>query len=72
MLNKEIKIEWLSDVYDCDTCGTSWASGANVFINGNLELELTPVAHCYGGEDYSTEDIYIKILNKLGWEVINA
>ena len=66
-----IKIEWLIDEHDCDTCGTTYARGAHVSINGVIpnELTLSPVAHCYDGSNYETEDVYEKILKYLGHNV---
>lgn len=64
-----IRIEPLSDTYDCETCGTSWASGANVYFDGDLILELEPHANCYDGTDYSDEAVYRAIIEKLGHTV---
>lgn len=61
----KIEIEWLVDEYDCDTCGSNWAEGAVVKIDGELVFDLSPSAHCYAGVSYSQEDIYKKILNHL-------
>lgn len=61
-----ITIEWLSDECDCDSCGSSYADGANVFIEDVLVLELTPKAHCFNDVTYSTETVYEKILQHLG------
>lgn len=61
-----IKLERLCDDYECDDCGYSSAYGANVFIDGVLAIELKPSAHCFGGIDYTDEDIYKEILCKLG------
>lgn len=64
-----IKIEWLSDEYICEDCGSSGANGANVYIDGVLVLGLIPIAHCFGGTDYSDSDTYKAILEKLGYTV---
>ena len=66
---KTIKIEWLMDRYNCETCGTSWAKGANVWIDGDLVLELQPHASCSHPSDYSDEDVYKAIFQQLGYEV---
>lgn len=68
----DIKIERLTDKYSCDTCGPSWAEGARVYIDGAVALELTPHAHCYGGDDYQDADIFVKILEHLGYTVSYA
>ena len=67
-MNK-IKIEWLTDSYDCETCGPSWAEGARVTYNGNEILTLEPLAHCYASKSYDREDVYKQILNCLGYTV---
>lgn len=66
----EIEIEWLSDAYDgCYDCGTSWAEGAIVKLDGKTILELIPVAHCFGGDDWSEAQVYKEIIKKLGYQV---
>lgn len=62
-----IKIEWLTDHYDnCETCGSSWAEGARVFVDGVLALDLSPVAHCHSGLHYDQGDVYERLLRHLG------
>ena len=68
---KYIKIETLSDEHDCETCGTSWATGYEVtFPDGSIE-SLIPQASCFGGGDYSETDLMEVILNKLGYTTID-
>ena len=68
---KYIKIEILSDEHDCDTCGSSWATGYEVtFPDGSVE-SLIPQASCFGGGDYSETDLMELILNKLGYTTID-
>ncbi|PWL18850.1 hypothetical protein DKP76_07250 [Falsochrobactrum shanghaiense] len=62
----KISIEWLDDTYDCETCGSSWAEGALVYIDGLLVLDLQPSAHCYNGVSYQEGDVYQRILEHLG------
>lgn len=66
-----IKIEWLSDSYECDTCGVSFADGARVTIDGDKDrsFELIPVAHCFGGDHWTSEEVYQKIIQHLGWDI---
>jgi hypothetical protein len=63
---KLIEIEWLSDVYDCETCGSDWADGAIVKFDGEVVIDMTPVAHCYDGVSFSQDQVYAAILEKLG------
>lgn len=66
-----ITIEWLSDTYDgCETCGTSWAEGARVFIDGEMALDMSPSAYCFGGAHYDQSDVYERILRHLGHTVV--
>lgn len=65
-----IKIEWLTDSYDdCETCGSSWAEGARVFVDDVLALDLAPVAHCHSGVNYDNQDVYDRLLRHLGHTV---
>ena len=58
-----------TDSYDCETCGTSWAEGYKVYRDGALWLELKPVAHCYGGDNFTLADALQKIIEELGHTV---
>jgi len=64
-----IKIEWLSDDHDCETCGSTYADGALVWLDGDLILELSPSAYCYDSTHYDEADVYRHILEKLGYEI---
>jgi hypothetical protein len=66
---KKITIEWLEDTYECEDCGMSWAEGAIVKLDGEVILEMLPLAHCYGGANYTKEDVYGAILVELGYDV---
>jgi hypothetical protein len=68
-LTDVLEIKWLSDDSDCDTCGFNYADGAEVTLDGEPLLELTPVAACYGGAHWSEADVYRKIIEKLGYQV---
>jgi len=67
----DIRIEWLTDSFDCDQAGCSgdWAVGARVYFDGKLAVNLTPVASCFGGTNYETEEVFGCILAKLGHNV---
>jgi hypothetical protein len=64
----KIKIEWLYDKHDCETCGSSYATGAQVQI-GDASLLFEPMASCYLVRDWSMTDVYEEILKHLGHEV---
>ena len=61
-----IKIEWTSDEHDCETCGWSYASGANIYFDDELAIELVPIANHFGGQTYTNDEVYTAILEKLG------
>ena len=52
-----IKITYLTDGYYCDTCGNSYSEGFRVEKDGDLIIDMEPVAHCYSGVSYSDEDL---------------
>lgn len=64
-----IKIEWLADNHDCETCGPTWAEGARVTIDGKRVLELEPHAYCYDGTDYNESQVLRKIIEVLGYVI---
>lgn len=64
-----IRIKWMSQTHDCDTCGYNWADGARVYFNDKIALDLEPVAGCFDGISYSTEEVFIRTLEKLGYVV---
>lgn len=61
-----IRISWISDESDCDTCGTNWADGALVYFNDELCLSLEPHASCFDGTHYDTSDVFRHIIKSLG------
>ena len=65
----KIKVETLTDSWDCDTCGFSDAYGAKVYFDDNLVIDMSPTANCYAGDNYTDEDIFKAILIKLGHTV---
>lgn len=66
----KISIEWLSDEYDCEDCGTSWEEGAIVTFEDGRVLDLSPSAHCYDGVGYTESEVYHRILESLGHDVV--
>ena len=59
--------EHLSDSFDCEDCGPSWAEGANVYdAHGKIILNCPPYAHCFDGDNYSMEEIFVELLGKMG------
>ena len=64
-----IEIYWMTDEIDYADCGPHYADGAIVKLNGEPFLNLTPLASCFGGDDYPEGEVYLRILSKLGYEV---
>ncbi len=70
----KLEIEWTTDTSECDQpgCSGGWADGATVKLNGEVILDLVPVATCFGdGDSWHYETVYKLILEKLGYEVIH-
>lgn len=65
---EKIKITWLEDYHDCETCGSSYAVGAMVEM-GDMTISMQPVAHCYESQNHYPDDVYKFILSELGYEV---
>jgi hypothetical protein len=65
-----VRIERLTDVSSpCETCGTSWAEGYIVFVDGQEVICKEPIASCYGGQHFSEEDLLKDILGHFGHEL---
>jgi len=64
-----IKIEWLTDEHDCETCGWSCAQGAVVYIDDVETFRLIPSAYCFNSVDYTDEYVYKLIIKHLGHDV---
>jgi len=66
---EKIKITWLTDEHDCETCGSNYANGAIVNIGDHVTIVMQPSAHCYNGVNYNPEEVYNRILSELGYVV---
>ena len=64
-----IRIETIYDDHECETCGSSSAYGARVYLDGELLVDMTPVAHCYDSVMYDDMDIMRHVLEHLGYDV---
>ncbi len=65
----KIHIEWTSAESDCDTCGMNFADGARIYFDGKLAFDLTPIAACFDGANYSESDVMRVVLAHLGHEL---
>lgn len=68
--SKTIILTWIEDDAECEECGFSYAEGATVLFENGTALDFTPVAYCQGGIDFSREEVYKKILEHLGYRVL--
>jgi hypothetical protein len=67
---KTIEIFTTSDTSECDCCGTSWADGGVVYVDGvEKVLEIIPVAYCCGDVSVSESELLVLALSKLGISV---
>lgn len=64
-----IHIQWMVDSHRCSTCGTNYAEGAIVYVDGKQALDLEPVAHCFDGKSYKRDTVYAAVLKHLGHTV---
>jgi hypothetical protein len=65
----KLEIAHLLDSYDCETCGTAYAEGFRVLEDGEIFVELEPLAHCFGGSNYDYRDLFFAVMGRLGIEV---
>lgn len=65
----KIEITTDFDKHNCETCGTSYADGGTVKIDGELIIDLPAIAHCYGGQSFSQDELLVLALRKLGHTV---
>ena len=66
---QKIRIEITDDDYDCETCGSAYATGAKIYVDGILSLNLVPKAHCYNGISYDQNEIMRRALEMVGIEL---
>ena len=45
------------DYHDCETCGSSWAEGGRVVVDGVEIINLPARAHCFGGQNFNENDL---------------
>lgn len=62
----------LTDHHDCETCGSSYAVGYRIYMDGDLIVDKTPYAHCYSGDDYYNHNPYADILEQMGEHVTES
>jgi hypothetical protein len=69
---QKIRIEITDDDYDCEVCGFAYATGAKIYVDGILSLDLVPKAHCFRGANYDQNEIMRRALELVGIELEQA
>lgn len=65
-----IQIETDSDTAECDCCGTSYATGGTVLVDGQVVLERPAEASCIGSLSFTPDELLVMALHKLGHTVL--
>lgn len=66
---RKLKIEWLHDETDCETCGASYAQGFRAYLDGELIDEFVPHAACYDGDSIEPDDVWVRLFKHFDIEV---
>lgn len=66
----KIKITWLNDHYNCETCGSSYSEGAHVEIDGVQFGDFEPIAHCFDSKGFERDEILTAVFAHLGHELV--
>lgn len=69
---KTIKIVEWGDTHECETCGTDYASGGDVYYDNERVLHAPPRAHCYSGASYSSLELLVMALKQIGIRVVDG
>jgi hypothetical protein len=69
---QKIRIEITDDDHDCEVCGFAYATGAKIYVDGILSLDLVPKAHCFRGANYDQNEIMRRALELVGIELEQA
>lgn len=67
--NNHYEIVYMEDSWDCETCGSDYASGYQIFCDDVLVVDKQPIAHCYNGSSYDTSEAYKDILELEGIKI---
>lgn len=67
MNNNIINIEYSTDSYDCETCGSDWASAYEITYNGKT-YGGPARAHCYSGYSNYLSEVAPELLADIGFE----
>lgn len=65
----KVQVNMWDDEHDCETCGFSFATGGEVYIDGELVISRPPRAYCFDCDNTEAEDLIILALKEVGIEV---
>jgi hypothetical protein len=60
---QKIRIVYTDDDHECEVCGFAYATGAKIYLDGVLSLDLVPKAHCFRGTTYDHNEILRRALD---------
>lgn len=65
----KIELILLSDEWECEDCGTSFANGYVIKKDGVVVVERYPRAYCYDSDDYDGEQQLRDLCELFGCEL---
>lgn len=65
-----LEIEWSTDKCNCETCGTTWSTGAVVKYNGEIILNEPANASCFESVDIDEDNVLRALCNELNIDVV--
>ena len=65
----KIVVTELQDSHECETCGTSYATGYSITVDGRVMVDLQPVAACYDANHYTLADALMELVEQYGHTV---
>ncbi len=65
----KIEITTDSDEHECDCCGTTYAQGGTVVVDGVEILSRPALAYCTGSDDWNQSELLVMALHKMGHKV---
>ncbi len=70
--NNHYEIVYMEDSWDCETCGSDYASGYQIFLDDVLVVDKHPIAYCYNGSSYDDSESYKDILELEGIKITES
>jgi hypothetical protein len=65
----KIEVTPIKDAYECDDCGTTFAEGYEVTIDGKPFGDYYPDPHCCKCLEYGFDTVMIDVLKHLGHDL---